>query len=143
MHYYFLGVTTAQSAMKRILPAWARLLDLDLQLIGVDMAIDSSPANYIDFALRLKDDKEAVGAVVTTHKLNLYRHAGHLFDELDEISVLTGEIGSIAKKDGKLIGYAAVDAMSFSLTLINMIQSQSWHAGQTDVVCFGAGGAGR
>jgi shikimate 5-dehydrogenase len=98
MHYYFLGVTTGQSAMNRILPAWGKVLKCDLQLVGVDLPIDSPPSAYIDFAMRMKNDKEAVGAVVTTHKLNLYKYASHLFDELDAIAVLTGEIGSIARR---------------------------------------------
>ena len=47
----------------------------------------------------------SLGALVTTHKIDLYEAAKDLFDYLDPYAQLFGELSSISKKDG-LEGHA-------------------------------------
>ncbi len=140
MHFYFIGVTTAQSAMTRILPMWAQAWGLELDLIGIDLPINASSALYQNAILNFKKDPKAIGAVVTTHKLNLFKHASHLFDDFDQLSKLTKEICVITNKDSKLIGLANPDCLQNTLGLKNVLASDHWHQYKSDVLCFGAGG---
>ena len=44
---YFMGVTTAQSSIMKVFPAWERHLDLDDAVIrGMDFALHDSPEKY-------------------------------------------------------------------------------------------------
>jgi shikimate dehydrogenase len=67
MHFYFIGVTTKQSAIARILPMWSEVLNTDLNLIGIDLPIDADPSQYRKAVSHLKNDPKALGSVVTTH----------------------------------------------------------------------------
>ena len=43
---YFIGVTTGQSSIMQVFPAWADHLGLDAAITGIDLPLDDSPANY-------------------------------------------------------------------------------------------------
>jgi len=143
MHFYFIGVTTGQSAMVRILPLWSKALGLDLELVGIDLPLDASPLQYRDAVSNIKNDPKAIGSVVTTHKLKLFQHAGDLFDDFDEISKLTKEIGAITKRNSRLAGLAEVECLSNTLSLKAMLPTDYWRNQEKDVLCFGAGGVAR
>jgi hypothetical protein len=44
MHFYFVGVTTKQSAIARILPLWSEVFGTELHLIGIDLPIATDPS---------------------------------------------------------------------------------------------------
>ena len=46
----------------------------------------------------------SMGALVTTHKVNLLKASRDLFDELDPYAVTLHEISSISKRGGRLVG---------------------------------------
>jgi len=141
MHFYFIGVTTKQSAIARILPLWSDALNTDLDLIGVDLPIDADPSEYRKVVSDLKNDPKALGSVVTTHKLKVFEHASSLFDEFDAVTELTKEISTIAKRGSRLAGLALPECLSTTLALKNMLDPSYWRTHQSDVLCFGAGGA--
>ena len=93
--------------------------------------------------MNIKNDPKAIGAVVTTHKLKVFEHAGHLFDQFDELTKLAKEICTIAKRDSVLMGSAMPDCLSAALSLKDMLGTNYWQTYQSDVLCFGAGGFAR
>jgi shikimate dehydrogenase len=143
MNFYFIGVTTGQSAMARILPLWAKNLDINLNLVGIDLPLDANPSLYRKVVLDLKEDTKAIGSVVTTHKLKTFEFASDLFTEFDALAKLTKEICMIRKHGTHLAGLAMPDCLSNSLSLKSMLGKNYWRDHASDVLCFGAGGVAR
>ena len=138
----FVGVSTAQSSIMKIFPVWADILGLPTRtLIGHDLPIDATDEQYVQLVERIRDDPEHRGALVTTHKMGLYAAAGGLFDELDEFSTLCGEVSSISKHDGRLVGHAK-DPITAGLALGEFLPADHFERTGAHVVCLGAGGAG-
>src|SRR5437868_11826580 len=81
---YFIGVTTGQSSIMRLFPVWAGILGIaDAQLVGVDAPLHADAGIYRAAVDQIKDDVLSLGALVTTHKVDLLAAAADLFDELD------------------------------------------------------------
>lgn len=138
--FSFFGVTTAHSAIQRIYPRWAELLRLDAQIVGLDFPIDAPPADYRAAVERIKHDRDAVGGLITTHKLNVLAASADLFDELDEAAVLLNEVSCIAKRDGRLLG-AALDDRTSKLALDRFAPASFWSEHGGELLLLGAGGA--
>ena len=86
---YFIGVTTGQSTMTRLFPYWAAILGLDdARLIGVDLPLQASVEQYREAVAQIKYDPLSLGALVTTHKVNLFNAAKDLFDAYDPYAKL-------------------------------------------------------
>ena len=138
----FVGVSTAQSSIMKIFPVWAELLDLPTRtLIGHDVPIDATLEQYLRLVEQIRDDPDHRGALVTTHKMGLYAAASGLFDELDQFSTLCGEVSSISKRDGRLIGHAK-DPITAGLALGEFLPADHFARTGAHAVCLGAGGAG-
>lgn len=138
----FVGVTTAGSSIMRIFPEWARILGLPTdQLRGHDLPLDATREQYRSLVMEIHDDDGHRGALVTTHKMNLYQAAGDLFDEVDGFGRLCGEISSISKQNGRLIGHAK-DPVTAGLALEEFLPDGHFADTGAEVVCLGAGGAG-
>lgn len=138
----FVGVSTAGSSIMKVFPRWAEILELPTrQLVGIDVAMGASPENYRRVVTDLRDDPELLGALVTTHKIAVYEHAHDLFDELDDFAQLCGEISSISKRDGRLIGHAK-DPLTARLSMEEFVSGDHFASTGGGVVCLGAGGAG-
>ena len=138
----FVGVSTAQSSIMQIFPIWADILGLPTRtLIGHDLPIDATDEQYVQLVERIRDDPDHHGALVTTHKMGLYAAASGLFDELDQFSTLCGEISSISKLDGRLVGHAK-DPITAGLALAEFLPADHFERTGAQVVCLGAGGAG-
>ena len=88
----------------------------------------------------IRDDEDHLGALVTTHKIRVFEAARDLFDELDPFSEQCGEISSISKREGRLLG-GARDPLTAGLALDELLPD-GWFGGGGEVVCLGAGGAG-
>jgi shikimate dehydrogenase len=102
--------------------------------------MDSSPHVYRALVEEIRDDDEIAGAVVTTHKVNVFRHAGELFDSFDDWTHLCGEVSSISKLKGALTG-GAIDPVSSRRALGEMLPPGHWDRGAGALI-LGAGGAG-
>lgn len=138
----FVGVSTAGSAIMRIFPRWAQLLDLPTgSLVGHDLPVDASAADYLAIVERIRDDPLHLGALVTTHKMGVYAAAHHLFAQLDGFSRLCGEVSSISKRNGALIGHAK-DPLTVGLALDEFLPASHFGDSGGWAVCLGAGGAG-
>src|ERR1700744_1571888 len=100
---YFFGVTTTKSSIMKVFPAWAKRLGLDGAVIkGVDFPLHAPPESYRAAVAFLKSDPKSLGALVTTHKIDLYHAAHDLFDVVDARALLMGETSCLSKQDGKL-----------------------------------------
>lgn len=143
MQFYFIGVTTKQSAITHILPMWSQALGIELDLTGIDLPINAAAAQYQRAILDIKNNSKALGAVITTHKLKIFEHGAHLFDDLDELTRLLKEICVITKQGSHLVGLASPDCLSSTFSLKNMLAKNHWRKYSSNVLCFGAGGVAR
>lgn len=138
---YFIGVTTTQSSIMKVFPAWAEALGLENACIkGIDIGIHAPDQEYRDTVEFIKNDPLSLGALVTTHKIDLYNAAKDLFDYLDPYALMFGELSSISKKDGKLCGHAK-DPISSGLAMDAFIPENHWNKTNGEVVVLGAGGS--
>ncbi|WP_270179779.1 shikimate dehydrogenase family protein [Alkalihalobacillus sp. CinArs1] len=139
--FYFIGVTTSKSSIMKLFPLWAEALGLhDVVIKGIDIDIHEDPEVYRNVVQFLKDDELSLGALVTTHKIDLYNAAKNLFDELDPYAELFGELSCISKRDGKLIGHAK-DHISSGLSMQSFIPDDFWEEYSGEAFIMGAGGS--
>ncbi|MFJ7977091.1 shikimate dehydrogenase family protein [Peribacillus sp. NPDC096379] len=138
---YFIGVTTKKSSIMKLFPFWAEALGLEKAVLkGIDIDIHADPQAYRDVVQFIKDDELSLGALVTTHKIDLYHAAKDLFDYLDPYATMFGELSSISKKNGKLEGYAK-DPISSGLAMEVFIPENYWNNHGGDLFIMGAGGS--
>ena len=138
----FVGVTTGSSSIMKVFPLWADILDLPTRtLVGHDLPMDAEPAAYRAMVEQIRDDPHHRGALVTTHKMNLYSAASDLFDELDPFAESCAEISSISKRGEKLIGRAK-DPITVDLALNDFLPADHFTRTGAEVIILGAGGSG-
>ena len=139
--FYFIGVTTGKSSIMRVFPAWAKHLGLgDVEIKGIDLKIHDEPERYREAVSFIKNDPLSLGALVTTHKLDLLKASRDLFEELDPYAQLTGEISCISKRDGKLAGHAK-DPITAGFSLEAFLPPDHWEKSGAEVLVLGAGGS--
>jgi shikimate 5-dehydrogenase len=139
---YFVGVTTGGSSINQVFPLWSDILALeDAQLIGVDLPLHAPPEAYRRVVRQIREDPLSLGALVTTHKLDLLEAAGDLFDELDRYARLCKEVSGISKKDGRVRGHAK-DPITSGMALGEIVEPGHWASTGAELLCLGAGGAG-
>jgi shikimate dehydrogenase len=137
---YFIGVTTTKSSIMKVFPAWAQDLGLNAEIVGIDFQMHSAAADYREAVAFIKHDPLSLGALVTTHKLNLYRAAKDLFDEVGRFTRLLGEVSSISKRESRLIGHAK-DPITSGLSLEAIIEEGYWERSGAELALLGAGGS--
>jgi shikimate 5-dehydrogenase len=81
-----------------------------------------------------------MGALVTTHKIDLYNAAKDLFDCFDPLAERFGELSSISKRGGKLWGHAK-DPITAGLSMTEFIPKGYFAKTHADVLIMGAGGS--
>ena len=137
---HFIGVTTGQSSIMRVFPAWAAHLDLgDAQIKGMDFTPRSAPARYREAVAFIKDDPLSRGALVTTHKLDLFAACRDLFDSVDPHAALMAETSCLSKRDGRLLCHAK-DPISSGLAVDGFLKSG--HLAETGGALFSMGAGG-
>jgi shikimate 5-dehydrogenase len=137
---YFIGVSTGQSSIMRIFPRWAEALGLDAALVGIDFPLDSPPARYREAVEFIKADPLSLGALVTTHKVNLLKASRDLFDDLDPLALRLGEVSCISKRATRLCGHAK-DPITVGFALAAIVEADSWRRTGGEMLILGAGGA--
>ena len=138
----FVGVSTGSSSIMTVFPLWADILGLPTRtLVGHDLPLDATPVQYRALVEQIRDDPHHRGALVTTHKMNVYAAASDLFDELDPFAVSCAEISSIAKRGTRLSGRAK-DPITVDLALNDFLPSDHFARTGAEVVILGAGGSG-
>lgn len=139
---YFIGVTTGKSSIMKVFPEWAEALGLkDTIMCGIDIAIHEKPEVYREAVRFIKEDPLSMGALITTHKIDLYDGAKDLFDYIDPYAAKFGELSSISKLDGKLCGHAK-DPITCGMAMEEFIPADYWKNNpQAGVMIMGAGGS--
>jgi shikimate 5-dehydrogenase len=138
---YFIGVTTHQSSIMKVFPRWAEFLGLgDVVIQGMNFRWHDEPENYRKAVEFIRQDPLSLGALVTTHKLDLLRACRDQFDRLDEFAELMGEISSISKHDGSLVGHAK-DPITSGLALEAFLPPRHWERTGAEALVLGAGGS--
>jgi shikimate dehydrogenase len=140
MRMLFIGVSTSGSSIFELFPRWAPVLGIEAELEGYDIPLGAPRDEFRAAVERIAVDDAALGALVTTHKVDVYRHAGDLFDELDVNARLCREVSCISKRDGSLIGHAK-DPITAGRALAEFLPPDHWATG-AHALCLGAGGAG-
>ncbi len=142
---YFIGVSTGKSSIMDVFPAWADALGIDATISGIDLPLDAPAEAYREVVSFIKHDPLSLGALVTTHKLNIVTAARDLFDAFGDDAQLLGEISSIAKREGaagstELWGNA-MDPVTSGLSLEAIVDDTYWSRTGGELVLLGAGGS--
>lgn len=138
--FYFIGVTTGQSSIMRVFPKWAEALGLDAVMKGIDLPLHAPAEEYRQVTEFLKNDPLSLGALVTTHKLDLFHACRDMFDYIDPFAEQLEEVSSLSKKDGKFCAYAK-DPISSGLALEAFVPRNFWKDYGGEVLILGAGGS--
>ncbi len=139
--FYFIGMTTGKSSIMKVFPKWAEHLGLgDVPIKGIDCKWHDDPAVYRTVVDFIKKDPLSLGALVTTHKLDLLAAARDRFGYLDPYAELLGEISSISKKDGMLCGHAK-DPFTSGYSLDAFVPAGHWKKTGGELCILGAGGS--
>ena len=139
--FYFIGVTTGKSAMMRLFPLWAEELGRpEVVIKGMDLKLHDTREAYRQAVAQIKYDPLSLGALVTTHKIDLLTAARDMFDFLDPYAILCDEVSSISKLDGRLEGHAK-DPFSSGLSLDALVGEGYFARTGGEILCFGAGGS--
>ncbi len=140
--FYFVGVTTGKSSINKVFPRWMVVFGRpEVVLLGIDHPIHDDTAAYRATVSHMKQDPLCVGALVTTHKMDLFAAAHDLFDYLDPYAQTTHEISSISKRSGRLEGHAK-DPITAGLSMDAIVGQGYFARTGGHVLCFGAGGSG-
>lgn len=137
----FIGVSTGRSSIMRLFPRWATLLNLDAEIVGRDVPVRAEPAAYRVAVTEIAADQRLRGALVTTHKVDVYRHAADLFADLDPLARLCHEVSCISKRGDALVGHAK-DPVTAGRALAALVDEGYWRRTGAHVLCLGAGGSG-
>ncbi|MEG0251956.1 MAG: shikimate dehydrogenase [Christensenellaceae bacterium] len=139
---YFIGVTTGKSSIMKVFPEWAKALGLkDTVMKGIDIEIHAQPEAYRKVVEFIKNDKLSMGALVTTHKIDLYNATKDLFEYLDPYAQMFSELSSISKRGDKLCGHAK-DPISSGFALEEFVPKNYWAEHKdAGVLIMGAGGS--
>ena len=139
---YFIGVTTGKSSIMKVFPDWAEALGFGNATIkGIDIAIHAEPQIYRDVVSFIKSDPLSLGALVTTHKIDLYDAAHDLFDYLDPYARQFGELSSISMNGNSLCGHAK-DPITCGMALEEFVPKNYWKEHpEAGVMIMGAGGS--
>jgi shikimate dehydrogenase len=139
--FNFIGVTTGKSSIMKVFPLWMQILGQpEIVMEGVDHPMHDDPANYRRSVAQIKYDPLSLGALVTTHKINLLEAARDMFDYLDPNAQICGEVSCISKRDGRLEGHA-FDPVTAGLSMDALVGRDYFARTGGDVLCFGAGGS--
>jgi shikimate dehydrogenase len=137
----FLGASASRSHVHAYFPHWASILGEDATISSYELPIGAPPDAYSEFGEFLLRDAENIGCVITNHKLDAYRLCLDFHFPLEPTSRALEVVSCMRRANGSLIGNAEeVQAVD------RAIQTICWRrdGGQfSEVIIFGAGGAGR
>ncbi|MCL2399134.1 MAG: shikimate dehydrogenase [Defluviitaleaceae bacterium] len=138
---YFIGVTTGASSIMKVFPKWAKALGLsDAVIKGIDLPLHAPEKDYREVVDFLKNDPLSLGALVTTHKIDLFKACQDMFDFIDPYAETLGEVSSLSKNNGLFCAHAK-DPISSGLALEAFVPPNFWKNHSGEVLLLGAGGS--
>ena len=138
---YFIGVTTGKSSIMQVFPKWAAALGLKNAVIkGFDLPLHAPAEQYRQVVQFIKEDPLTYGALVTTHKLDLFAACKDMFDYVDLYAEKLSEVSSLFKRNGKFCAHAK-DPISSGLALESFVPKNFWKEHGGEVLLIGAGGS--
>ena len=138
---YFIGVTTGSSSIMKVFPEWVKELGIDTEIKGIDIAIHEKPEVYREVVDFIKHDPLSLGALVTTHKIDIYAAAHDMFDVIGPYAKQFGEISSIYK-DGDKYCCEAKDPITCGMAMEEFVPANYWKEHpEAGVMIMGAGGS--
>jgi shikimate 5-dehydrogenase len=138
---YFIGVTTAKSSIMRVFPEWARHLGLgDAAIRGIDFPLHADAASYREAVAFIREDPLSRGALVTTHKIDLFQACRDMFDRIDPHAAAMGEVSCISKRGSALVCHAK-DPISSGLAMREFLPDGYFCRSRAEVFLMGAGGS--
>jgi shikimate dehydrogenase len=141
--FYFVGVTTSASSIMKVFPLWTEALGRpEIVMEGIDHALHDDHDVYRQTVAQIKFDPLSLGALVTTHKIDILEAAGDMFEILHSSAQLTGEVSCISKRNGKLVGHAK-DVLTAGLSLDAVLDENYFARTGGHVMNIGAGGSGK
>ena len=138
--FYFVGVTTGQSSIMKVFPKWAKALGINAVIKGIDLPLHAPAEDYRRVIAFMKSDPLSLGALVTTHKLDLYKACRDMFDFADPYAETLAEVSSLSKKDGAFCAHAK-DPISSGMALEDFVPRGFWRNHGGEVLLLGAGGS--
>lgn len=138
--FYFVGVTTGQSSIMKVFPKWADALGIRAVIKGIDLPLHAPTEEYREVVDFMKNDPLSLGALVTTHKLDLYKACRDMFDYIDPYAEKLSEVSSLSKKNGAFRAHAK-DPVSSGLALEDFVPQNFWKEHGGEVLLLGAGGS--
>lgn len=139
--FYFIGVTTGKSSIMKVFPKWAQALNLgEVCIKGIDLSLHAPAEDYRKVAQFLKDDPLSLGALVTTHKLDMFAACKDMFDYIDPYAEKLDEVSCLSKREGKFRAHAK-DPISSGLALEAFVPQNFWAQHGGEVLLLGAGGS--
>ena len=107
---------------------------------GIDLPLHAPTEDYrlvVDF---IKRDPFSLGALVTTHKLDLFKACKDMFDFVDPYAEILCELSSLSKNNGVFCAHAK-DPISSGLAIETFIAPYFWAEHFGEVLILGAGGS--
>jgi len=137
---YFIGVTTASSSIMKVFPKWADALGLDAEIKGIDLPLHAPAEEYRKVVDFIKNDPLSKGALVTTHKIDLFEACKDMFDFIDPYAQALGEVSCLSKLENCFRAHAK-DPISSGLALEHFVPKNFWKDHGGEVLLLGAGGS--
>jgi shikimate 5-dehydrogenase len=126
-----------------LFPRWMEVLGLpETEIRGIDVEVRGPAEKFRSIVEHMRDERMALGGLVTTHKIDILEKAGDLLTCLDIYAKLFGEISVLSKRSGNLCGHAK-DPISAGLALEAFLPKGHWRDNpRAQAFIMGAGGSG-
>jgi shikimate dehydrogenase len=129
----FVGVSTGSSLVHQAMGSWKPLLGLVFGLRGMDISLDASDSTYLRVLDDLRADDSVLGAVITTHKVGVFRAGQRCFTHLDPLARACEEVNAIRRT-------ARTAWLGSRPYLGGGVAYRIWPDTEGDVSCLGADG---
>lgn len=137
---FFVGVSTSSSSIVSLFPRWASALGIDAELRGIDLPLAATREETRRAIEAVATTPGSRGALVTTHKANVFDHAADLFRVLDHDARLCREVSCVVVDDSGIRG-SAKDVLTGGLSIDHLLRLAGRPTLPRHVVVLGAGGA--
>jgi len=129
-----------ESSIMKVFPRWAEALGIDARISGIDLPLHAPAADYRRVVEFIRGSENARGALVTTHKLDLFDACRAQFDYIDPHALLMAEVSCISKRGSELRCHAK-DPITGALAIDAILPGGSWRERDIDAFFIGAGGS--